>query len=101
MSETFQIGLRTPIGSYSGLATFDRKDEKLEGFVRTMGHTSPIENGKAVGNSLEFSGTLNTGFFNVRYAAKGTINGDRLELVAATQYGQFQITGTRVSRASK
>jgi hypothetical protein len=96
MNGTFNVTLRTPIGPQNGIITFIDEHGTLSGSIRTMGNTSLFKDGKANGNSFEFSGILNLGFLNPKYIAKGTIDGNTLKAVATTDFGTFQIDGTRV-----
>ena len=96
MNDTYSVTLQTPFGTQKGTVTFVDDNGKLSGSIRTMGNTSFFRNGKVNGNSFEFSGILNAGFFNLRYNAKGAIEGDAIKAVAFTNYGTFQINGTRV-----
>jgi hypothetical protein len=95
MSGTFNVTMRTPMGPTSGVLTLADESGTLSGSIRTMGSTSYFRNGKADGNSFEFSGILNAGFFNFRYTVRGTVDGDVLKAVAITDSGTFQISGTR------
>jgi hypothetical protein len=95
LNGTFTITLLTPIGPQNGILTFADERGILSGSIRAMGVTNPFRNGKINGNSFEFSGTLNAGFINLRYNAKGTIVGNTLKAVVTTNSGTFQISGTR------
>lgn len=97
MSGTYNVTLRTPMGPQRGVLTFIDENGVLHGSIRAMGNTSYFKNGKAVGNSFEFSGVLNTGFFNFRYTAKGTIVENTIKAIVTTNSGTFQIAGTRVA----
>lgn len=97
MNGTYNVTLHTPIGVKNGTITFFNKNEMLNGSIRTMGNTSFFMNGKTHGNSFEFSGILNAGFFRISYTAKGTVIGDVLKAVASTKIGTFQINGTRTA----
>lgn len=95
MSGTFNIILYTPIGPQRGILKLTDENGTLRGSIQAMGNTNYFRNGKSNGNSFEFSGILNAGFFNIRYIAKGTINGITLESKVTTDSGIFQISGTR------
>lgn len=95
MNGTFDITLYTPIGPQSGILVLTDESEALRGSIHAMGITNYFRNGKANGNSFEFSGTLNAGFFNIRYSAIGTVNGDTLKAKVTTDSGIFQLSGTR------
>nr|WP_319487616.1 hypothetical protein [uncultured Caproiciproducens sp.] len=97
MNATFNVTLSTPIGTKKGVVTFLDKNGVLSGSIRAMGRSNYFKNGKIIGNSFEFSGILNAGFFNFRYTAKGIIDGDTLNAIATTNSGTFQIIGTRTS----
>ncbi|HEX2926600.1 MAG TPA: hypothetical protein VHP38_10150 [Ruminiclostridium sp.] len=97
MNGTYSVALQTPFGAQKGTITFVDDKGMLSGSIRTMGSTNFFKNGKINGNSFEFSGILNAGFFNFRYTAKGTIEGDTLKAVALTDSGTFQINGIRVT----
>lgn len=96
MNDTYRVTLQTPFGTQKGTVTFVDDNGILSGSIRAMGNTSFFKNGKISENAFEFSGILNAGFFNLRYTAKGTIEGDILKSVALTNSGTFQINGTRV-----
>ena len=95
MDSIFNVSLLTPIGLQKGTITFVEQNGGLSGSIRTMGSTNLFRNGKMNGHSFEFSGILNLGFFNPKYIAKGTIDGNTLKAVATTDFGTFQINGTR------
>lgn len=97
MNGTFNVALDTPIGTVNGVLVFIDEHGILSGSIRTMGITSYFKSGKINGNSFTFSGTLNTGFSNFEYTAKGTVSGNTIKAVAATGSATFQIHGTRVS----
>ncbi|MBW7573904.1 hypothetical protein [Caproiciproducens faecalis] len=97
MNGTYSVTLQTPFGIQKGTVTFVDNNGILSGSIRTMGNTSFFRNGKINGNSFEFSGILNAGFFNLRYSIKGTMEGDTLKAVALTSSGTFPINGTRVA----
>jgi hypothetical protein len=82
-------------GSQKGVVTFIDENGILRGSIRAMGNTSYFRSGKTSGNSFAFSGNLNTGVFNLRYNAKGTVDGDTLNAVATTNLGTFQMSGTQ------
>ena len=96
MNDTYRVTLQTPFGTQKGIVTFVDDNGMLSGSIRTMGNTSSFRNGKINGNSFEFSGILNAGFFSIRYTTKGSIDGDTLKAVALTNSGTFRINGTRV-----
>lgn len=97
MNGTYSVSLHTPFGTHKGSVTFVDKNGILSGSIRTMGNTSFFKNGKVIGNSFEFSGILNTGFFKIRYNAKGSIDGNTLKAVGMTNSGTFQINGTQMA----
>jgi len=97
MNGTFNITLYTPIGPQRGFLTLTDENGALRGSIRAMGNTNYYRSGKADGNSFEFSGILNAGFFNIRYSAKGTIDGDTLKAKVTTDSGIFQMDGTRTA----
>lgn len=96
MNDTYSVTLQTPFGIQKGTVTFVDDNGMLSGSIRTMGNTSSFRNGKVNGNSFEFSGILNAGFFSISYTTKGSIDGDTLKAVALTNFGTFRINGTRV-----
>ena len=95
MGGTFDVTLTTPIGPKRGILTMVEKDGTLSGSIRAMGNTSFFRNGRAAGNSFEFSGVLDAGFFRTRYTVRGTVEGDTLRAAAATDLGTFRMSGTR------
>lgn len=97
MNGNYRVSLRTPIGVQNGMITFVNKEGSLSGSIRTMGNVSFFKNGKINGNRFEFSGSLNVGLLNLRYTAKGVVEGSNLQATAATSYGTFQIVGTKTS----
>ena len=97
MSGTYNVTLHTPMGGQKGTVTLVDDHGTLSGSIRAMGSTSFFRNGKALGNSFEFSGILSIGFFQLRYRAKGTVEGDIIKAVATTDSGTFQINGTRAA----
>ncbi len=97
MNGTYNITLHTPMGTQSGILTLTNHNGVLNGSIRTMGNTSAFKNGKVRGNSFEFSGILDVGFFKINYAAKGTVEGNTLKATATTNSGVFHINGTRVA----
>ncbi|WP_283609210.1 hypothetical protein [Faecalispora anaeroviscerum] len=97
MNGTYRISMRTPIGLQNGVISFIDEGIAISGSIRAMGNTSYFKNGKASGNSFEFSGILNTGLLYLRYTAKGIVNGNKLKATVATSYGTFQIFGTQIS----
>lgn len=96
MNDTFSISMNTPMGVKKGTITLTEENGALSGSIRTMGSKSTFRDGIITGNSFEFSGVLNAGFFRFRYHAKGRIEGDTLQATAVTNSGTFQIRGTRV-----
>ncbi|MDF1494304.1 hypothetical protein [Caproiciproducens sp. CPB-2] len=97
MSGTYNVTLHTPMGGQKGTVTLVDDHGTLSGSIRSMGSTSFFRNGKTRGNSFEFSGTLGLGFFQLKYLAKGTVEGDIIKAVAMTNSGTFQINGTRAA----
>lgn len=97
MNGTFNITLYTPFGPQSGVLMLIDENGILHGSIRAMGNSNYFRNGKSNGNSFEFSGILNAGFFNIRYSAKGTVDGDTLKAKVTTDSGIFQINGTRTA----
>lgn len=95
MNGTFDVTLLTPIGPQRGVLKLTDKNGALRGSVHAMGYTNYFRNGKANGNSFALSGTLNASIFNIRYSAKGTIDGDSLKARVTTDSGIFQLSGTR------
>ena len=97
MDGTFDVTLFTPIGPQRGILVLTDENGALRGSIHAMGYTNYFRNGKASGNSFELSGNLNAGFFNIRYSAKGTIDGDALKADVTTDSGIFQMNGTRTA----
>lgn len=97
MGGTFDVILNTPAGPKKGVLTMAERDGTLSGSIRAMGAASFFSNGRAKGNSFEFSGILNAGFFRIRYTARGTVEGDTLKAAAATDLGTFGMSGTRTA----
>ena len=95
MNGTFDITLYTPIGPQRGFLMLTDENGALRGSIHAMGNTNYFRNGKTDGNSFEFSGILNAGFFNIRYSAKGMIDGNTLKAKVTTDSGTFQLSGTR------
>ncbi|WP_083210030.1 hypothetical protein [Caproicibacter fermentans] len=100
MKSTFNVTLQTPIGPQRGVLAMEEERGILSGSIRAMGSTSFFKNGKIDFNAFEFSGVLNMGFFCTKYQVKGTLSGNALAAVATTGYGNFQISGTRVTGAA-
>lgn len=96
MKDSYRISMQTPIGTQSGVLSFAEKDGVLSGSIRTMGNTHIFENGKIEEHSFEFSGIFNAGFLHFKYAARGIVNGDKLQAAVRTNYGVFQMFGTRI-----
>ena len=95
MSGTYNVTLVTPFGPKRGNVVFTDDNGVLSGSIHAAGDTNNFRNGKANGNAFEFSGVLNAGFFRIQYTAKGTVEGNALEAVAATNLGTFQMYGTK------
>lgn len=95
MDGTFNITLYTPIGPQSGILSLTDDNGALRGSIHAMGYTNYFRNGKASGNSFDLSEILNAGFFNIRYSAKGMIDGNALNAKVTTDSGIFQLNGTR------
>lgn len=101
MNGNYRISMRTPIGLQNGVISFTGDGESVRGSIQTMGNTSYFQNGKANGNSFEFSGILTTGFLRLRYTAKGVVNGNKLKATVSTDYGIFQIFGTQIPPSNR
>ena len=95
MNGTFDVTLLTPIGPQRGVLMLSDENGTLHGSIHAMGYTNYLRNGSANGNSFELSGTLNASIFNIRYSAKGTIDGDTLNAKVTTDSGIFELSGTR------
>ena len=95
MNGTFDITLDTPVGPQKGILKLTDENGALRGSVHAMGYTNYFRNGKASGNSFALSGTLNASIFNIRYSAKGTVDGNALKVNVTTDSGIFQLSGTR------
>ena len=96
MADTYKVTMRTPIGKKTGTIRLNNENGVLSGYIKAMGDISSFKYGRMKGNSFEFSGVLNAGFFHFDYQAKGQIDGNALTAVAATNFGNFQISGLKV-----
>lgn len=95
MNGTYNITLITPFGPQKGTVVFTDCNGVLSGSIHALGDTSYFKGGKTGDNSFDFSGTLNTGFFTIRYAANGTAEGNILNGSVKTNLGTFQIRGEK------
>jgi hypothetical protein len=97
MTDAFKISMVTPIGKKDGTIRLTNDNGVLSGYIKVMGSISYIKDGTITGNSFEFSGILHAAFFQFKYHATGTIEGDSFKAVASTNSGAFQINGTRIT----
>lgn len=96
MNGSYKISMSTPIGPKNGTITFIDNNGSLSGYIRALGTENRFKDGKANGDSFEFSGTLKILFNRFEYTARGTVTGDTLKATANTKYGVMQINGTRI-----
>lgn len=97
MKHSYRVTLRTQFGPQTGILTLIEKNATLKGSIQCMGNTNYFKNGKMDGNTFQFSGILNIGFYNIRYQINGEVHDPELTATAATSYGNFPITGTQIS----
>lgn len=98
MNDTFSVSLSTPLGRQTGTIHLESDGGgALSGWVDALGRRNPIADGKADGNRFEFSGQFRAPFGTIPYRATGSVAEDTLEADVSTPFGNFHITGSRVS----
>ncbi len=97
MNSTFNITLSMPFGAQNGVLTLIDVNGTLNGSIRALGKTNYFKDGSMVDNLFKFSGMLDVGIFKFPYTANGNIVGDMLKAVTTTNFGTFQISGTRIA----
>ncbi|OJU15503.1 MAG: hypothetical protein BGN88_07505 [Clostridiales bacterium 43-6] len=83
------------MGMQTGTFIFHEEGGVLTGFIKAMGSTNPISNGRMNGNTFTFEGSIKTVFGKLDYKAQGTISGNTLQATAKTKFGMMNISGVQ------
>ena len=92
----YAVSIDLPIGRFKGILKLITNGTEVTGYIETMGKQSPFSGGIATGNQFSFSGDFKTIIGNIKYKITGIVNGDKLEIDAITNNGNFKIDGYRM-----
>lgn len=96
MDGTYQVSLVTPMGTLKGSIELHADEGRLTGALAILGGTHPIS-GIAKDDGFSFSGEIMHMMGKINYTVNGTAEGSALNAVTQTNYGSFNLTGTKTS----
>ncbi|MCI9015700.1 MAG: hypothetical protein HFJ53_00815 [Clostridia bacterium] len=92
----YQASLNTPMGAITGNITLMCRENKVQGTIETMGMKNSFQGEKLNENQCKFTGKFNTPLGAIDYSATCIVTGNKLELMANTNKGNFKLEGKRV-----
>jgi hypothetical protein len=93
---TYEISIKTPNGDQNGKLVFETDGGALTGTSEAVGSVSPLQDGKADGDSFEFKTEANTPMGMLEITMKGKVDGDALTGEAITPFGPAPLSGNRI-----
>lgn len=93
----FALNMVVPLGTRHGMLSLRREDGVLSGTLEMFEKSSPIHAGHQCGQTISFSGTLQTPLYLLPYQAQGIIKGDHIRLCLRTEKGTFEASGERIN----
>lgn len=97
----YDLEMRAPLGMRRGNLELIVWGDFLNGYLTMFTRTIPIRNGKRNGNKITFEGDMKTLMNMIAYHAEGTVTQSGINMVIATQQGEYPVSGvlTEVKRS--
>lgn len=95
---TYDIMIRTPMGSERGRLTLVTKGATLSGSLFAMGKNHPFSGGTVQGENCTFSTNLSTPLGRFQLFVHGSVKDGTLRAAAATPMGSITAMGRRMER---
>ena len=89
----YDLEMSTPLGKRRGSLELMVWGGFLNGYLTMFTRTIPIRDGRWEGQDLAFAGDMKTFLKTLPYKAHGTLTHSGLELVIATEQGDYPVTG--------
>lgn len=92
----YEVSMDLPVGPIKGILYLVTDEMSVNGYLEAMGKQSPFSGGTVEGNQFRFTGNFKTILGNINYNITGTVNGNKLEIEAVTNKGNFKIEGNKI-----
>ncbi|MBR6033414.1 MAG: hypothetical protein IKP28_01505 [Clostridia bacterium] len=93
---SYSLNLNTPMGNIPCMVNLWFEGKILNGKIEIMGSKNFLKGGKAEDNKCFFEGEINTPLGNISYKILGIIEGDKINIFAETNKGNFNLNGNRI-----
>lgn len=93
----YAIKMSAPIGPRHGKLELTVLGETAGGFLTLFSKRLPITGGSCRGDTLTFSGEMETLLYPLPYTAEGTVSEQAVRMVFHTAKGRFPAEGTAVT----
>lgn len=95
---SYELEMTTPLGKRRGNLELSQYGGLLNGVLTMFTRTTPIQDGKCIGNHISFRGDMNTLMKLLPYRAEGDLWENTLVLQITTEQGQYPAKGVLVEK---
>ena len=96
MDGVYNINFNTPMGKMKGKLYLKSNGEQIEGTLDIMGMKNNLTGGKVKGNQCYFKGEVKNNALNITYEVMGQLVGNKLNIYAKTNMGEFKLQGNKI-----